>query len=78
MGSKAAVFAKLEGGAKTAVRKTRPLEVQAADIPVALELAYRQPDLTYAGLAVVEPVEVWCGDPRKMRDEDLAFFGLER
>ncbi|GHC62914.1 hypothetical protein [Neogemmobacter tilapiae] len=29
-------------------------------------------------LAVLEPVEAWCGNPRDMRDEDLEFFGLER
>ena len=78
MVKKAAVTAKLEGRAKTAVRKTRPPEVEVADLPVTMALAYLQPDLAYAGLAVVEPVEAWCGDPRKMRDEDLAFFGLER
>jgi transcription antitermination factor NusG len=26
----------------------------------------------------VVALEVWCGNPRNMRDEDLAFFGLER
>jgi len=33
---------------------------------------------TQLAQAVVEPMEVWCGNPRNMRDEDLEFFGLER
>lgn len=76
MVKKAAMFAKLEGRAKSEVHKTRAPKVE--DLQVTLDLAYCQPDLAYAGLAVVEPVEAWCGDPRNMRDEDLAFFGLER
>lgn len=76
MVEKAAVYANVEGCAKTVVHKTSAPQVD--DFQVTLDLAYRQPDLGYVGLAVVEPVEAWCGDPRKMRDEDLAFFGLER
>jgi hypothetical protein len=70
MVKKHAIFSKLER------RKERATKVEAVQVTV--ELAYRQPDLAYAGLAVVEPMEVWCGDPRNMHDEDLAFFGLER
>lgn len=29
-------------------------------------------------LVASEPIEAWAGNPRDMRDEDLAFFGLKR
>jgi hypothetical protein len=37
-----------------------------------------EPDPAFAALPTAEPVEAWSGDPRKMRDEDRAFFKLDR
>lgn len=40
--------------------------------------SYFSPDLAFANLPVVPPLEAHGGDPRDMSDDDLKFFGLER
>lgn len=63
----------LAGGKSSGVKQSRAAKAH----PGEKSPKAGQSDPTFASLPTVEPVEAWSGDPRKMRDEDRAFFKLD-